>query len=157
MAEITEDQQIGFDLDWFATDVEGRIAHFASGGTLLPRSVARSRENLDQLLEFFGSVAKWTDYVVSPNFENRMDIRLIPDMDRYLRSYAEMSSKGLYSYDVSEMRHTFRPYFLITVPHRPLMIDDVPSEIRMILNNVRMEKVSFDRDEFISESLITSL
>ena len=42
------------DIDWFCTDIDGEIGHFASGGRgFLPLSVKASQENLNRLVSIF--------------------------------------------------------------------------------------------------------
>ncbi len=51
--EFSKGEQLTSDIDWFAFDQNGELAHFASFSRFLPKSVACSKENNKLLTNYF--------------------------------------------------------------------------------------------------------
>jgi hypothetical protein len=139
------DQEI-YDFEWFALDKEGLVGHFATGGCgAMPTSVASSRENLRKVTDFFRNMCSAKSSTqVSQELDEHVDLKnSAAAREVYLRSYVEMASRGLFSYDC--MRSPKRPtgYFLVAKPLTPLQVSSLPHEISEILGIAIFEDVSF--------------
>lgn len=137
--ELSEIEQSTQDLDWFAVDSRGSIAHFASGGKLLPKTVSQSKEDSEKLQLFFRSLS---DERTSAETDSQLSemVELTDDSSRnqYLTDFSSMSQRGLYSYD-SPLSGNRSIYFRVASPKTPLTVDDLPDEISALLTRTRYE------------------
>ena len=135
-AMITDLEEETLDLKWFSVDDSGEIAHFASGGRgFLPPSVKASKSNLDRLKTFFRKDLSPNGIgIVSANLLLHEHFESEAEKTRYLEFFSQNATKGLYSFDcfIDATRPT--GYFLVVTPSRPLKVDDLPHDIRQILN-----------------------
>jgi hypothetical protein len=131
--DYTEQEQASLDLDWFAVDSEGQIAHFASAGRPLPKSVSQSQEDNKFVSNFFrslpgiGRLAEADpEITLHVSFEG-------PEMQsRYLTDFESMGIRGLFSYDTT-LPGTDLQFFRVYSPNDPLKIADLPPEVAVIL------------------------
>jgi len=145
---ISDIEEETLDLDWFGVDIDGKIAHFASGGRgFLPSSVKSSKDALDRLTEFFRhSLLAHGTGIESPNLSSHVQFESESYKSRFLTDYARMASKGLYSFDciVSSQRPT--GYFKVIAPSRPLTVDDIPSDIQQSIAMTRFPRTFASAD-----------
>ncbi|MBI9017570.1 MAG: hypothetical protein JEZ07_09960 [Phycisphaerae bacterium] len=132
--EITIQHQCAYDFDWFAVDNDGWIAHFTSGATRLPGSVAVSLEDNKLLLDFF----KQLPFICKP-FEDT------DDSDSESCCWYCMACRGLASYDISDecVGDSLFEYHRMYSPEKPLNISDVPDEIAVILKRTVLKNETF--------------
>lgn len=150
MTEINEMDEFDRDWDWFAVDTDGSIGHFTSAGQqALPKSVKRDRESALRLMEYFLKEApKSVSYTVHPEAEKRSGgWRNEFERNRYLNSFVNMAATGLFSHD-TEMYGRDTGYFLIGVPQHPLLIHELPPEIRDLLTRTQ-STCSFGQSPYI--------
>jgi hypothetical protein len=133
-AEISLQDQMDIDFDWFCVDVGGCIAHFTSAGfKRLPESVARSAEDLKFLERFFrDELPLRDDHCVDEQLDQKVPEWRI-NAERYLRSFVAMAKKGLYSYDIGSYLEPGIEYFRVAYPKTPINISDLPEAIQKIL------------------------
>lgn len=127
------------DIMWFGIDIEGHIAAFTSGGeAFVPEFVCRSKSETELLENFFlNQLEASTQYILA-----------VEEKDNYLiRDSKILSSKGLFCFDVSSAKDI--DYELISHPQTPLSMDDLPTEIIIILQSHRMRN-SFTNTENIN-------
>ena len=141
--EITHEQQMEADFDWFCVDASSQIAHFTTAGfKKLPASVAASIANQATILNYLEQELDW-------RCEYRVDTRLTEEIgdptDRYLFSFAAMAKRGLYSFDIETYPNENTNYFRVAVPTSPLSADILPAFIRSILNKTSWDGPSFDQ------------
>ncbi len=132
---ITDLEEETLDLDWFSVDVDGEIAHFASGGRgFLPPSVKASRENLNRLIAYFRSIlAVNGDAIESPNFSSHKQFQSEAQKSMYLADYSQMGAKGLYSFDYVVVSKRPSGYFVVARPSHPLNVEILPHNIQEII------------------------
>lgn len=122
------------DIDWFFTNSD-EIGFAASGGGQLPRSVAKSAENLELLALYFKNLPEKYGVIINPSLD-----KIITDGvdERYLKSFVQMAKKGLFSFDRTVLNSFTDPnYHLVAKPVSPLKTDELPSEIVKILMETR--------------------
>ncbi|NBD12294.1 hypothetical protein [Corallococcus silvisoli] len=146
MTRIPEDAQQAWDLDWFAVDGEGRLAHFTSLGRPLPESIAVSWEDLRQVQRYFRTApALGGEPRVDPGLEAR-EVFATQDMrERYLRDFRAMGERGLYAYDL-EPRGRGWVYRRVILPEVPLLLEELPGPVRAIVGRTVLTLASFARD-----------
>ena len=122
-----DDDFLEYDLDWFLSSQEGYLAHFATAGQgPIPERIKSSVEDFNFILDYIYSLEPLSEvYVIEgnlPAFSN--------DNQRssYLRSFIEMSSKGLFSYDYEQ-----GGYKLISKPKTPLKYEKLPNEVKGVI------------------------
>jgi len=147
------DQEVS-DYDWFAVDKEGNVGCFASGGGILPRSVAESAEDLKLLVNYFQALkAEESNYCLATAFNFPKDIVTDKQREYFLSSYAYYSARGLYSFDRNQLDRRGRAeafeYGPITVPTNPLSIGQLPIEIQQIIMKTQCKGV-FDTGQIVS-------
>lgn len=96
-----DDEFLEYDLDWFLSSQEGYLAHFATAGQgPIPENIRASVENYNFIVDYFHSLAPLSEVSIVeenlPAFSNEQQ------RARFLCSFIEMSSKGLFSYDYSQ-------------------------------------------------------
>jgi hypothetical protein len=117
------------DIDWFAIDRNGEVAHFTTGVFgILPMFDDVLESQLDQIADFFFEKEKNGEAIISPG---ALEDVTLPHHDHnaqsmYLKDYQEMAEKGLYSY---AWRDSCNLYKLICYPTSPLNLRHIPSSI----------------------------
>jgi hypothetical protein len=150
---ITQEDEAGSDLDWFALDAQGAVGHFTTGGCgALPRSVAASREDLDAVRAFLMGLAETTAAIVNPN--RAESIPLFPSVKpvpvAQLRPWTATAARGMYAYDyVEDRKRRPRPYLLVARPELPLKAEELPGEFRAVLERTVLRDIVFARDDVI--------
>ncbi|QNH63197.1 hypothetical protein [Hymenobacter sediminicola] len=128
--QITPEDQEDADIDWFATDTDGHILHVASGGGVLPASVAASEEVLLELHQYFltlpepaaGGAQATSDTPVGSS----------PGAVRYAR-------RGLYSFAKTRLHeHTDPHYYVVARPLHPLTVAELPPHIARLLRRTQL-------------------
>jgi hypothetical protein len=148
---ISDLEEETIDLDWFSIDNNGEIGHFASGGQgFLPPSVKSSKSNLTRLAEFFRhSLSTNGAAIESQALLSHVQFNSRAQQARYLEDYSRMASKGLYSFNCIMDFNRPTSYFLVVKPSCPLKVDDLPDEIRQILQTRFAGE--FCNSEFVTE------
>jgi hypothetical protein len=125
---IDELEQEESDIDWFAADTDGHIVYFASGGGVLPESVAASEESLLQLHQFF---------LTLPETASAPLVQVEPNAERSGRSpqgFLRYARRGLFAFDKTRLNeHRDTQYHLVARPAQPLTITDLPGQIAALL------------------------
>jgi hypothetical protein len=134
MEMFTEIDQQTLDIDWFFTSNE-HIGFVASGGGLLPASVAKSKENNVILGSYFWDLPEMTDIIVNPSLSVIIGTRAD---ERYLFDFVKMAKKGLFAFDKTKPGSlSDLHYHLVVKPAIPIKIDQIPFEISRILSETR--------------------
>jgi len=136
--EISVIEQEMSDLDWFAIDLEYKIAHFSSAGGSLPRSVSISAEDNAVVTSYFQSLIELpTAFIINPHLQLPEEIKTPKQQSDYFRTYAFYSKCGLYSFARNEtyVRGSDRnfDYKLITSPSNQRTFKDIPYNIQQAL------------------------
>ncbi|EOV9658249.1 hypothetical protein [Cronobacter turicensis] len=119
-----DDDFLEYDLDWFLSSQAGYLAHFATAGLWpVPESIKVSVEDYNFILDYLYSLEPLSEvYVIEGNLPVFSDEN---QRSCYLRSFVEMSSKGLFSYDYEQ-----GGYKLISKPKTPLKYEILPNEMK---------------------------
>ena len=140
MSIYTKEMQSALDIDWFAVDSSGNIAHFASGGGRLPFSIANAKEDNEFVGEFIReNITDTNDFLLSAIAKEKMLTKNTEEAKWYLNDFQSMSKRGLFSYDKSALGD-FRneEYHLITSPTMPIDISQIPFNIASIINATKI-------------------
>ena len=136
--EFTEIEQLTQDIDWFAVDESEEIAHFASAGKLLPKSIAASREDSERVREFFRSLStNRTAAMTDSQIDEFVQLKGESLRIQYLVDFQSMSRRGLYSYD-TPLEADRSSYFRVSCPLNPLKLAELPDDIRTIVERTRI-------------------
>jgi hypothetical protein len=135
---IDEQEEFTRDWDWYAVDQDGHIGHFTSAGMrLLPKSVKQDRETTEAIARYFFEqapvVGKWA---VRPEAEADCGGWKKQGFERYIRDFALMASKGLFSFDTDLIRTEKGRYYLVAVPERILLVNDLPLDIGELVSRI---------------------
>ena len=151
--EISDQDQLCLDFDWFAVDDQGWIGHFTTAGfKLLPRSVSPSQEDLKLVTGYFERSAPireghFVDNEIIPTLKNEKD------PERRLRDFVAMANRGLYSYDIESYGDT---YFRVAIPKSPMHMSDLPENIQEILKRTRAKGSIFSQCRRIAHAATLS-
>lgn len=128
------------DIMWFGIDNNNHIFECTSAGCgNVPEFVCISKENTESLLNFFmNELAEFTEEKVAVEYD---------DTNSLLKDCIHLSRKELYCYDVYEDDE--QQYIKISEPLKPLEFDSLPSYIKDILENNRVN-VDVMTDKIIS-------
>ncbi|MBD2714742.1 hypothetical protein KBK19_06830 [Microvirga sp. STR05] len=127
--QISPSDQEHADIDYFATDTEGHILHVASGGGVLPASVAASEEALLELHQYFLTLPESTaaDLVTG-----------LPTGLNY-ESFIRYARRGLFSFDKTNLHNHQDPhYYLMARPQHPLTVAELPPHIAKLLRRTQL-------------------
>jgi hypothetical protein len=137
---IDEIDQEDADIDWFATDSNGHILHVASGGGILPESVAASQEVLLELHLYF---------LTLPELEVAEVVNGAEEASSY-QSFARYARRGLFSFEKTRLHErSDTRYHLMARPLRPLLLHELPAPLAEMLDRTRLsgsvaEQVALD-------------
>ena len=127
--QITPDDQEDADIDWFATDSDGHILHVASGGGILPESVAASQEVLLELHQYF---------LTLPELEVAKVVHGAEEVSSY-QSFARYARRGLFSFEKIRLHERADTrYHLVARPLRPLLVAELPKNIAQLLSRTKL-------------------
>ena len=123
------------DWDWYAVDQDGYVGHFTSAAMrTLPKSVKKDREAIELVAKYFFEQAPVRgDWSLLAEAEKDCGGWEKQGLDRYVRDFALMASKGLFSFDTE--LHGEGRYYLVAIPARPLRVGDLPGNIKEILSH----------------------
>ena len=134
MTGIDESEEFSRDWDWYAVDPAGNVGHFTTGGLRpLPASVRGDRDAAEKLIHFFEEAEPFTTWEVRGAAEQDADGWGEGGRERFLKSFADMSSRGIFSHNTHMIHGPEGAYCLVTWPSQPLALESVPEEIRVLL------------------------
>src|SRR5688572_28385664 len=127
----TREMQETLDIDWFLVDSKGIIAHFASGGGKLPKSVASSKNDNEILKFFFENLPDISsDVKINPKLNSIKKFASEESKTRYLKYFVDIARKGIYSFDNSHPGNFLSSgYHLVASPLKTLHIEELPREV----------------------------
>lgn len=113
------------DIIWFGVDRSSNILMFATAGCgCVPEFVCRSQEETDALEVYFSNLPQNTNaYVEATTDEDAKDEALF------------WAQRGLYSFDVAFDDGYADSYVKVSHPETALKLQDLPHEIKSILND----------------------
>jgi len=133
---IEHSEELTRDWDWYAVDQDGYVGHFTSAGMRrLPKSVKSNREWAELVAKYFFEEAPvrggWS---LRAGAEQDCGGWEKQGRERYVRDFALMATKGLFSFD-TDLIHGEGRYYLVAIPERPLRVDDLPLNIKEMLSH----------------------
>ncbi len=114
------------DITWFGVDANNHVIAFASGGIgNIPEFVCRSKEETNELYDFFyDTLAKTT-----------VGHALVAGCNSLISEFVELSSKGLYCFDVEAQNSEGEIYTKISYPETPILFDALPDNVKAIMKD----------------------
>lgn len=140
---ISVEEQNSYDFDWFAVDSEGYLAHFASGGCSLPKSIGEFFDSISimMLAEDVQSINDSSEFVINPELTNLKELNDENSLKNYVRTFVAYARKGLYSYDTAQpARLHNKEYHLIASPVNRLNINALPQSISRLIKTSYLGK-----------------
>ncbi|UOQ52895.1 hypothetical protein [Hymenobacter cellulosivorans] len=129
---IDELDQEDADIDWFAVDGQGHILHVASGGGILPESVAASQEVLLELHQYFLTLPNATT-AEAAEVEDGAE-----EAGGY-QSFARYAQRGLFSFEKTRLHERADTrYHLVARPLLPLTIQQLPKRLAQLLARTQL-------------------
>lgn len=126
------------DITWFGIDTKKHIAAFASGGMgNIPEYVCRSKEETEVLYDYFYDVLGKTT----------IGHVLVSDRNSLISEFIDLSSKGLFCFDVETQNAEGESYRKITCPDTPILFDDLPESVKTILKDHLLEADLSESDQ----------
>lgn len=152
MPRIEESEEFSRDWDWYAVDEDGKIGHFTTAGLRpLPETVRDDRDAAEKLIQHFEEARPFTTCTVREAAERDAGGWGSRGRDGFIKSFAEMSKRGLFSHNTQMVHGPEAAYYLVSRPSEPLAVADVPDEIRVLLLRTRAP-LKFGQAEHIPES-----
>ncbi|MCB2407454.1 hypothetical protein [Hymenobacter lucidus] len=129
---IDEQDQEDADIDWFAVDAAGYILHVASGGGILPESVAASQEVLLELHQYFLTLPDTTAAEAAEVEEGA-------DEAGSYQSFARYARRGLFSFEKTRLHERADTrYHLVARPVVPLLVSQLPRKLAQLLGRTQL-------------------
>ncbi len=114
------------DITWFGVDANNRIIAFASGGIgNIPEFVCRSKEETNELYDYFYDTLAITT----------TGHALVAGCNSLISEFVELSSKGLYCFDVETQDSEGEIYMKISYPDTLIIFDDLPDNVKAIMQD----------------------
>ena len=139
----------GTDLDWFAVDVDGHLAHFTSGGSrVVPAKVVASESDLERatvMLRALPMIGKAKICFRAPGI---------------IDTWIDMAKRGLFSYDfISEDNNYFEKghYRLIARPESPVRIESLDPLLQKALPSFRAPGLCFQKVDRVTQEMLKSM
>ena len=118
------------DITWFGVDAGNHIVAFASGGMgNIPEYVCRSKEETEELYEYFCDALDRTT----------TGHALVSDRNSLISEFVELSSKGLFCFDVETQDSVGDFYKKVVFPETPIFLNDLPDRVKAILQDHLLE------------------
>lgn len=151
MKAFSDEEQQTSDIDWYAFDSQGKIAHFASAGRMLPKTVAEARVATRALNEYFRSLDRRQGTAqVHPHLWRHIQI-CEQKREAFLKDYTSLGERGLYSFHAAEMEAS-EPYVGACIPLLPLSVQQLPPEMQAYLSRFRLRGRSIAERSGIHEN-----
>lgn len=144
MTALTREDLTTLDIDWFAIDPNGLLAHFTSNGTLaVPEPAVRSKEGLDFVYEWMIQLPRSLDSYKICTRAKEYDPYLRRASSKQIASYFEASiewaERGFFTFNICNYGGApSTPYFLTAIPHKPLHKREVPAEVVEIIEAIEI-------------------
>ena len=154
MTKIEATDELTRDWDWYACDQEGNIGYFTTAGLRgLPCSVKQDREALEHVGRYLSEEREeWSECSIRDGVEaDAQGWKSAVARDRYLRPFIQAARRGMFSYNTEMRRGTNAGYYLVTKPHKPLRMSDLPPHISAILSRTHAP-ISFATRVYITEA-----
>ncbi len=117
------------DLDWFAVNGEGFIAHFTTRGTdKLPSKLKESKPLWERQFDFLSNLPDTTGALLCE--ENLPVFNTPRESEEYLESFLSYARKGIFSYDIDLDDLAYK---LIAFPKIPMALTNLPQGFGMDL------------------------
>ncbi|MBC6696708.1 hypothetical protein [Hymenobacter sp. BT190] len=127
---ISPTDQLDADIDYFATDEAGHILHVASGGGVLPGSVAADEAALLELHQYFLTLPEPTAGGVQATTDAANGGHT--GAARYAR-------RGLFSFAKTNLHDHHDPrYYLVARPLQPLTVAELPPPLATLLRRTQL-------------------
>jgi len=149
---IPRSEQESRDFDWFSVDADGHVGHFTTAGFKhLPNSVSGSAEDLEHVTDYFDNQApvRGDHRVDTASIAGCKEWKGAENEGRYLASFASMADRGLYSFDIDTYVRPGIAYFRVAVPLSPISLDELPEDVRRIIQRTILQDVCFERSSRI--------
>ena len=125
---IPDHDQLDADIDWFATDANGHVLHVASGGGVLPASVAASQADLLALHQHFLTRPE----TGAAQLAEGANAAEASGAARYAR-------RGLFSFAKTNLHdRADTRYQLVARPAVPLRLAELPPELAQRLSRTQL-------------------
>ncbi len=144
---ITEEDCFSWDILWFAVDKNGVVGAFTSGVYgHIPEMICQFREQVDLLGEYFYFTEK-ADIFSQPHLTHQQGEKLNKNCSLF-KDCLDLSSKGLVCYDACDYSKNIdtNNYFKISYPSSYLYIENLPTDVHKILQNLRIVHADFIKD-----------
>jgi hypothetical protein len=127
------------DLDWFATDRTGAIAHFATGGKgAVPLELLSDRAHVQKTLAIARALPQVCEALINPDLSKYVAFGDPTAEARYLRSFVAMAERGLFSFDCYLDSEAPTPYFLVAKPEVPVSLGSLGVSDTQLLGLIRL-------------------
>ncbi|MEJ2611955.1 MAG: hypothetical protein P8179_18255 [Candidatus Thiodiazotropha sp.] len=115
----------GLDFSWFCYDNLGMIGEFITGYGFIPNHIFNDETSYNHMLEYFYRLPCTSNSELSSAIKKRAK-RSHGDFTIFLKK----SRTGLFVYDY---KGHYGPYERISIPSKPLLIEQVPDNIKKTL------------------------
>jgi hypothetical protein len=134
---------VGKDIDWFAVDQQNEIACFASGGGVLPDSIATNFDAFKVMSDYLWDLPEnRNEVIVNPLLDQIKKFSSEKERTRYVNTFISMAKHGIYSYDKTiVMADGDYQYHLVVRPLIPRRVNELPSEVVEILQKTASKNI----------------
>ena len=143
------------DMDWYCIDNSEHIAVVASGGGMLPNSVARQLR-ADEIIKYFRCLPVIANKIIlEKRVTEEMKLMSTEQQKNYLKDVNLMVSKGLYYFDKRNLSaYSDFEYYLKAKPDVALKKDIIDDLVRSIISKTFIN-INFDSNRFFHVNEVT--
>lgn len=141
MTKKTRDEVQGYEYDWLACDQHGQVALLSTaGGGYAPQSLLTDSDAYDEAID---SILELPSRTVA---------KLAPEVGEGLpNTWRKAAERGLYAFDADPNGGAYR---LVAIPTEPLLLAQLPSNIRGVVRQVSFELLGFDAVSELTDSQV---
>lgn len=141
MTAKSQNEILGFEYDWLASDREGHVAVFTTaGGSYAPDEFLRNTDEHDRAIEVALALPPSTTAVFAPKLRSGLK-----------NTWLQLAERGIFGFDGDP---NGGPYYKVAAPQRPVHVDDLPPEAAAVARRLVFPHLTFaSLDQVAPEAL----
>lgn len=139
MTAKSQDEILGVEYDWLASDAVGHVAIFTTaGGSYAPEEFPRDTDEHDRAIRLALALPPSTAAVFAPKLKQGLK-----------NTWLEMAERGFFGFDGDP---NGGPYGKVAAPLRPVHVDELPREV-----GAAVRRLGFPQLKFAAQDRVTSV
>jgi hypothetical protein len=144
MTAKSQDEILGFEYDWLASDGDGHVAIFATaGGSFAPEEFLNDTDEHSRAIEVALALPPSTVAAFAPTLKPGLK-----------NTWLEMAKRGFFGFDGEFNGGLGGPYTKVASPERAAHVDDLPPEIAAVVQRLTLPHLKFRSLDGVTEEAL---